>query len=176
MNGKEEHRDAGIAHLIHALADGEHLTGEARAEYLDLLGTALAIRLALCCANRAAGKANTGHANARIARVVDYIAAHFSERLSIRELARLAHMSESHLKTQFREAMGTTIHRYIVDTRVQFALVELSSGRLPLSELADRAGFADQSHMTRWIKRIAGAAPQRLLPARSQGSYVRTAS
>ena len=94
-----------------------------------------------------------------LAKVVDHIATHFSDRLSIRELARLANMSESHFKAQFKEMMGTSVHRYIVGTRVQFALRELSEGGLSLSELADRAGFADQSHMTRWMRRVAGVAP-----------------
>lgn len=99
---------------------------------------------------------------APVARVAEYIAEHFSERLSIGQLARLANVSESHLKTQFRRTTGMPVHRYIVRTRVQFAMCELTIGRLSLSEVANRAGFADQSHMTRWIKRIAGVPPGQL--------------
>ena len=163
--------DSVVSNLLHALAGGANLCGSARDAYVQPLAAALAIKLALAYMDAGAQRL-TPVPDRRIVKVTDYIAAHFAERMSIRQLAQLVNMSESHLKAQFKQTMGTTIHRYIVTTRVQFAMREISSEQSALSDVAHRAGFADQSHMSRWIKRVAGVPPHRLTQARIAREYV----
>jgi AraC family transcriptional regulator len=50
--------------------------------------------------------------------------------------------------------VGVTPHRYVVHLRLQRELVR--AGRSGLAEIAACTGFADQSHLSRWVRRIHG--------------------
>ncbi|MBC5800339.1 MAG: helix-turn-helix transcriptional regulator [Candidatus Eremiobacteraeota bacterium] len=53
-------------------------------------------------------------------------------------------MSPSHFKALFKQFAGMPVHQYVIRCRVQYAIDLLSRGCLPLSDVASRAGFADQ--------------------------------
>ncbi len=89
-------------------------------------------------------------------RVLREIEARFNEPLSIANLAEIAAVHPVHLAREFRRRTGRTIGQYIRELRVRRACEELRMTRLPLAEIALRAGFADQSHLCRWIKRLTG--------------------
>jgi AraC family transcriptional regulator len=55
-----------------------------------------------------------------------------------------------------------TPHRYIVHLRLQTAIELVRSGRSGLAEIAIRTGFADQSHLSRWVRRVHGVSLTRL--------------
>jgi AraC family transcriptional regulator len=54
------------------------------------------------------------------------------------------------------------VHQYVIRRRVDYASGLVSSNDLPLSQIALQAGFANQSHMARWMKRLTGITPRRL--------------
>ncbi len=78
-----------------------------------------------------------------------------------RDLATLAATvgwSPWHLSRTFHRATGVTLSRYRRRLRVRAALDEITSVARPrLAEIAVRAGFADQAHMTRAIRAETGA-------------------
>jgi len=88
------------------------------------------------------------------------VAEHLADDLSVEKLAKAAHMSASCFSRLFREATGTTPHRYVVRQRVEAArrLIEQSS-QFSLAEIAARTGFADQAHLTRRFRQIFGVTP-----------------
>jgi len=45
---------------------------------------------------------------------------------------------------------------------LQAARRQISDGRMSLAEIAADTGFADQSHLSRWIRRVHGVAPSEL--------------
>ncbi|MBV9270636.1 MAG: helix-turn-helix transcriptional regulator [Candidatus Eremiobacteraeota bacterium] len=94
-----------------------------------------------------------------VMRVTRYIDEHIDEPLSLSALSDVAGLSITHLKRRFRLITGRAIHQYVLNARVAFAVREISSGRVEFADLAGRAGFADQSHMARWMKRLTGATP-----------------
>ncbi|BCQ62520.1 hypothetical protein PBOI14_42700 [Pseudomonas sp. Boi14] len=49
-------------------------------------------------------------------------------------------------------------HAYLVNRRVQFAQARLRQG-VPIAEVAQAAGFADQAHLQRAFKQHLGATP-----------------
>ena len=51
------------------------------------------------------------------------------------------------------------MHQYVIRRRVDFALNLLLHGAARLSEVAVQAGFADQSHMARCMRRVIGMTP-----------------
>lgn len=80
--------------------------------------------------------------------------------VTLAELAALAGVGRFQLLRGFARAVGTTPHAYLVQRRVALARRLLSEGETPAAA-AVRAGFADQSHMTRAFVRQLGVTPAR---------------
>ena len=95
-------------------------------------------------------------------RIREYVFAHLSEPIDVAELADLAGRSSFHFSRVFARSVGMTPHRYVVHLRLQAAVARVREGRAGLAEIAADTGFADQSHLSRWIRRVPGAAPSEL--------------
>lgn len=80
--------------------------------------------------------------------------------LSLQAMADMAGVSRFHLLRGFFRATGATPHAYILQRRVRLARQLLATGE-DLTEASARAGFADQSHMTRAFVRQLGVTPAR---------------
>ncbi len=80
--------------------------------------------------------------------------------VSLAELAALSGVSRFQLLRGFAHALGITPHAYVVQRRVLLARRLLAAGERP-AEVALRAGFADQSHLTRAFVRRFGITPGR---------------
>src|SRR5258706_439426 len=70
--------------------------------------------------------------------------------------AGIAGRSPFHFTRVFTRSVGTTPHRYVVHLRLRRAIELVREGRSSLAEIAVRTGFADQSHLSRWAKRVHG--------------------
>jgi AraC family transcriptional regulator len=75
------------------------------------------------------------------------------------DLAREAGVHPVHLARTFRRVHGRTIGDYVRSLRVERAM-ELLRGRDPIGEIAIAAGFSDQSHLCRELKRAIGVTPK----------------
>jgi AraC family transcriptional regulator len=96
-------------------------------------------------------------------RLRDYVVAHLDEPIEVAALANIAGRSPFHFSRVFRRSVGTTPHRYVVHLRLQRAIELVRDGRLGLAEIAARTGFADQSHLSRWARRVHGVPPTQLV-------------
>jgi AraC family transcriptional regulator len=130
--------------------------------YGDSLGLALASHLLRSYAPAASPRSDTRLSRRRIARVTEYIQANLSQDLSLAQVAGVIGMSPSHFKTLFKESVGVAVHQYVIRRRVEYATGLIASNELPLSQIALQAGFANQSHMARCMKRLTGVTPRRL--------------
>jgi AraC family transcriptional regulator len=90
-------------------------------------------------------------------RLRDHIAAHLDEPIDVATLAQIAGRSPFHFTRVFTRSVGVTPHRYIVHLRLRRAIELVREGRSSLAEIAVRTGFADQSHLSRWVRRVHGA-------------------
>ena len=95
-------------------------------------------------------------------RLRDYIMAHLDEPIEVAALAGIAGRSEFHFTRVFTRSVGMTPHRYVVHQRLQHAVELLRDGRSSLAEIAASTGFADQSHLSRWVRRVHGVSPTQL--------------
>lgn len=98
-----------------------------------------------------------------LARVIECMHERLDATLCVDELADVAVTSRSHFPRLFRRAVGCSPYRYVIRLRLERALVLLRAGGLSLAEVALQSGFADQSHLTRWMQRSYGASPGELL-------------
>jgi AraC-like DNA-binding protein len=98
---------------------------------------------------------------------VRWLAAHPHGR--VHELGRALHLSERQLRRRLLSTVGyapKTLHRILRFQRL-LALATCEGPHAALSTLALRAGYADQAHMTRELRQLAGRSPTELLPGAS---------
>jgi AraC family transcriptional regulator len=86
--------------------------------------------------------------NLRLARVIDYIEAHFGEPLLTSELASIAVMSPVHFGRSFKKATGYAPHHYLTQRRIEHSCRMLRNGVLSITEIAYLCGFANPSHFS----------------------------
>lgn len=94
-----------------------------------------------------------------LVRVRDRIADAPATPPSTRDLAHEAGLHPIYVARAFRRAFGMGIGDYARLVRAEHARRMLAESGIPLAELALRAGYADQSHLTRDMRRFLGATP-----------------
>lgn len=96
---------------------------------------------------------------AAVKRVREYLETHYEDNTSLDELAHIAGLSPYHLVRVFREETGLPPHTYLTHVRVMKAREMLQNSPLSIADVAYATGFTDQSHLTRWFKRMVGVTP-----------------
>jgi AraC family transcriptional regulator len=154
-------RDERIEHIAWALDAERRAGGPAGFLYVESLGVALAAHLlrGYGAELRVQPRVRSGLSKPQLDRILEYVDAHLGQSLSLVKLARVAGVSASHLKAQFKRSTGLTVHAYVIRRRVERARMLIVRGGMSLSEAALEAGFAHQSHMARCMRRILGVTP-----------------
>ena len=94
-----------------------------------------------------------------LSRVSDYLRAHYREPFTLSDVAAIAGVAPAHLCRVFRAHTGSTVAEYVRRLRVEWAVRRIAAGDMSLAEIALRAGFADQSHLTKIFRRQLGITP-----------------
>lgn len=89
---------------------------------------------------------------------------HFAEDIGTARLTEVSGRSRFALYRAFRDLHGLTPSEYQRQLRLRCARRLLEAGRTP-AEAAAEAGFADQSHLTRWFRRYYAITPARFRDA-----------
>jgi AraC family transcriptional regulator len=92
-------------------------------------------------------------------RVTEYIAEHLSEAVTLKELAELTGLSQSHFRRAFKASTGLAPHRWHLEARIEEAQRLLGAGDMTQAEIALATGFAGQSHFCRMFKSVIGVTP-----------------
>jgi len=95
-------------------------------------------------------------------RALAHLSRRFREPLTLAEIARAALASPSHLSHLFKQQLGLSPIAFLTRVRVERAKQLLRAERsLNVSQVAERAGFADLSLLERAFKRLVGTTPKR---------------
>ena len=89
----------------------------------------------------------------------EWLAEHYAEKITVAEAASRCAMSESQFMKAFKKATNTTFIRYVTQIRLNQSLRLLRESALPISEIAARLGFSDQSYFDRRFKERFGETP-----------------
>jgi AraC-like DNA-binding protein/DNA-binding MarR family transcriptional regulator len=103
--------------------------------------------------------AGRGSLTWKLGRVTDYIDANLGKKLPLSALAKVFGASVSHFNTVFKQSTAMSVHRYVMQRRVERAR-ELLDGGVPIATVALEAGFSDPSHLARWTRRLLGVTPR----------------
>ncbi|MDW6020393.1 AraC family transcriptional regulator [Mesorhizobium sp. BAC0120] len=94
-------------------------------------------------------------------RAKDTLMAHLDGKISLEELAKACGLSRSHFARAFKVATGVSPLEWLAQQRIALAQQYLRHSSLPVEDIAERCGFADQSHFTRAFSRHVGETPGR---------------
>jgi AraC family transcriptional regulator len=99
----------------------------------------------------------------RLRDYVDATSMSLDEPIEVAALARIAGRSPFHFSRVFARSVGITAHRWVVHLRLRRATELVRDGRSGLAEIAARTGFADQRHLSRWVRRVNGVSLTQLV-------------
>jgi AraC family transcriptional regulator len=107
-------------------------------------------------ASRAGAPQTTVLPNVSIRKINDLIAETMGQEIALEDLAQAAGYSRFHFLRTFTKTLGMTPSRYIMHRRVRAAVSMAKATRLSLASIACATGFADQSHLSRWCRKVYG--------------------
>ena len=84
---------------------------------------------------------------------LELIRCEYSRSLSLSQIAAASGVHRVTLAVAFRRVLGRSVGTYIMDLRVAHACRELQTTHRPVAEIAQEAGFYDESHMGRVFRR-----------------------
>jgi AraC-like DNA-binding protein len=103
-------------------------------------------------------------------RACEYIEAHFMRNLSLEELSGVACLSPFHFHRLFLRNIGISPHEYLIQFRIRKARELLLEGN-SIAGVALDLGFIDQSHFTRFFKRVIGVTPGRFIQLHKKQAF-----
>jgi len=90
---------------------------------------------------------------------ISYIESHYTERLTLKQLADAFYINTSYLGQIFKRETGESFTNYINKYRIQKAKELLCTPGFKVYEVADKVGFTDYHYFLKIFKKIAGVNP-----------------
>lgn len=128
------------------------------ASTLSIEGLTLEI---IAAASRSSVNQSKRHTPKWLEQAREFIHAHFTERLTLAQIAELAGVHPVHLAREFRKHFHSSTANYVTQLRIELACRELAKLDTPLAHVASATGFYDQSHFSKTFKRLTGMTPTR---------------
>lgn len=95
-----------------------------------------------------------------VTQILDYIAAHYPQKITLSDLSSFVHYSERYINQRFQKAVGTTVIEYLNRYRIQKALSLLQADKLPISEIGGECGIGDYKYFNYVFKKYVGCSPK----------------
>ena len=95
----------------------------------------------------------------QLKRVLDYIKKNLAEPMKVTDVASVTRLSPCHFARAFKRSFGLPVHLYLMRRRIELAQQLMASTYEPLGKIALSCGMHDQSHLTRWFRRLLGETP-----------------
>jgi len=110
--------------------------------------------------------------NPAVSAAIEYINNHFNENITLEDLCLVSgKLSEQYFCRLFKQYTGMRPVEYILSKRIDIARGCLENTDMPISEVAELAGFNNTSYFYRNFKKFTGVSP---LTCRQNALYYRT--
>ncbi len=90
---------------------------------------------------------------------IDYINSNFTKEITNSELAELAGYHEYYLNRLFIKHTGISMHKYILNLRINEGKYLLLNTKLSISDIASQIGFNSNTHFSTYFKKETGLSP-----------------
>lgn len=98
----------------------------------------------------------------KLKQALDYIQAHLSDSIKIVDIAKMLNMSQFYFSRLFRQSIGVSPYRYIIQQRVKKAQKLLKDQReLSIADIALECGFNHQSHLAKYFRQFTKITPKK---------------
>jgi len=95
----------------------------------------------------------------RISRAMRYIDDHSTEAIDLDRLAAIAVLSKFHFLRVFSRVAGVSPYRYLINTRLRRAAIQIAAGERRMSDIAYDSGFGDLSTFNSQFRATFGESP-----------------
>ena len=89
-----------------------------------------------------------------------FIMIHFAEPLTLLDVAKSVHLSESYFSSMFKKGCGASFREYLNAVRVDEAKRLLDLGQQSVTEVALAVGFESQSYFSKVFRSVTGMTPK----------------
>jgi len=132
---------------------------------LDRLREWLYDKVRLICQYRSGGD-NIKHRQV-VEFITQYIHEHYSEPITILDLADKIHISRNYLSHIFKKAMGESFNSYVTRVRMEKAKEMILEGKHLIYEIAERVGYKNVAYFSSSFKKYTGVNPTDLYKVKS---------
>jgi AraC-like DNA-binding protein len=99
------------------------------------------------------------HPAAQIMDAVTHIQLHYSDEVTVPELADLCHLSVSQFHRLFKRHFRQTPLQFLLKLRIQEACRLLRTSSMSMFEITDNCGFSDQNYFARHFRQVTSQSP-----------------
>lgn len=96
-----------------------------------------------------------------VQRAIDYMENHFSEEISLNDLAERFHVSKYHFAREFKSLTGSTPIDYVIQLRLDRACFLLRNTDLSVASIAETVGIENPPYFSNLFKRRRGLSPKK---------------
>lgn len=94
-----------------------------------------------------------------ILKTLAYIDDHYSEKITLDQVASYVHLNSTYMSEIFKKEMGVTFNDYVNNLRIIRSCEHLHFSALSIGQIAERCGFTDQNYFTKVFKKYIGLTP-----------------
>lgn len=96
----------------------------------------------------------------RFCRIIEYIQSHYTEKLTLTEIAEKENLSLTYLSHLFKRNINMNFQQYLTKLRLEKALFLLRSTDMPIFDIAISSGFSDSKYLNRHFMMQYGQSPK----------------
>jgi AraC-like DNA-binding protein len=95
----------------------------------------------------------------KIKTILTYIHNHYAETISLEDIAKTVFLSRNECCRFFKKKTDCTIFEHLIEHRIQKSIEFLSSGNMPIGEIASKTGFSTASYFAKSFRKYVGCTP-----------------
>lgn len=103
--------------------------------------------------------------------ILDYVNAHFTEKMTARELSARFGYNEAYFGRRFREVTGLNFTKYVQTLRMEYAAKLLRRGKDDIRCIAWKSGYSDVSYFSNSFKKHYGFRPSEIYGRNELGKF-----
>lgn len=102
------------------------------------------------------GRGPAGHKD-----ILSYLARHFNEPITNKEVAEKFHYHPNYVNQLIKEQTGLSLHKYLLRLRMLSAVDLLLSTEMSVNDIAAVIGFSDASYFSQYFRKCYGCSPNK---------------
>jgi AraC family transcriptional regulator len=155
-------QDPLILGIVSSLKDELEPQSQVENLYVEQLKTTLVIHLLkkYCATKLKTSTFPDGLPRNKLRQILDYIHTHLDTEIKLVSLAKMVGISQYYFCQQFKNAVGITPYQYVIQQRIEKAKQMLKNQNLAICDIALACGFANQSHLTKYFRKLTGSTPK----------------